>query len=207
MAQEVNAWHACRLQSGLKYWVELFHYLAVMYNTYLISICNYIILRTWNLACLKPVYCKSIPTSSNQVQSDLLWSLHISSGCHVMKIENLLLKYNWISLSFWETTRLWNESRFKNNDARLVLRRKLNGATTLQTPNWKPRIATVDSCFNLVGSRQHGVAGNEVISWSTDHSNPLMQVVMTSDETQIQIPKWPMSHAKRVAKDIILLAP
>ena len=26
------------------------------------------------------------------------------------------------------------------------------------------QIATVDSCFDLVGSRQHGVAGNEVIS-------------------------------------------
>ena len=31
---------------------------------------------------------------------------------------------------------------------------------------------------------------------------PLMQMVMTSDETQIQIfANWPMSHAKRVTKD------
>ena len=35
--------------------------------------------------------------------------------------------------------------------------RKLNRATTLQT-NWKPRIATVDNCFDLVGSRQYGAA-------------------------------------------------
>ena len=27
-----------------------------------------------------------------------------------------------------------------------------------ESPNWKPRIATVDSFFDLVGSRQHGVA-------------------------------------------------
>ena len=32
---------------------------------------------------------------------------------------------------------------------------------------------TVDSCFDLVGYRQHGVASNEVISWSTDHPCPL----------------------------------
>ena len=36
------------------------------------------------------------------------------------------------------------------------------------SPNWKPRIATVDSCFDLAGSRQHSVASYEVISWSTD---------------------------------------
>ena len=30
------------------------------------------------------------------------------------------------------------------------------------------QIATVDSCFDLVGSRQHGVASYEVISWLTD---------------------------------------
>ena len=33
----------------------------------------------------------------------------------------------------------------------------------------KPRIATVDSCSDLVGSHQHDVASNEVIGWSTDH--------------------------------------
>ena len=32
----------------------------------------------------------------------------------------------------------------------------------------KAKIATVGSCFDLVGSRQHGVASYEVISWSTD---------------------------------------
>ena len=29
--------------------------------------------------------------------------------------------------------------------------------------------AIVDSCFDLVGFRQHDVASNEVIGWSTDH--------------------------------------
>ena len=51
----------------------------------------------------------------------------------------------------------------------------------------------MDSCFDLVGSRQHGVASN-------DH--PQNAEVMTSDETQIQIfADWTMSHAKRVTKD------
>ena len=33
--------------------------------------------------------------------------------------------------------------------------------------------STVDSWFALVGSRPHGVASNQVISWSTDHPYPL----------------------------------
>ena len=33
-------------------------------------------------------------------------------------------------------------------------------------------IATVDSCFNLVGSLQHGVASCELFSWSTDIHKP-----------------------------------
>ena len=65
------------------------------------------------------------------------------------------------------------------------------------------QIATMDSCFDLVGSLQHGVASCEVFSWSTDiHKTHYMQMVMTSDETQIQIfANWPMSHAKRVTRD------
>ena len=61
----------------------------------------------------------------------------------------------------------------------------------------------MDSCFDLVVSRQHGVASYEVISWSTDHSYPEIQRAMTSDETQIQIfANWPhLSHAKRVTMD------
>ena len=64
------------------------------------------------------------------------------------------------------------------------------------------RIATVDSCFDLVGSLQHGVASCEVFSWSTDiHKTHYMQMV-TSDETQVQIfANWPMSHAKLVTRD------
>ena len=59
----------------------------------------------------------------------------------------------------------------------------------------------MDSCFDLVGSHQHGVASYEVISWSTD-IHVLTKMVMTSDETQIQIfDNWPMSHAKRVTRD------
>ena len=65
------------------------------------------------------------------------------------------------------------------------------------------QIATVDSCLDLVGSLQHGVASCEVFSWSTDiHKTHYMQMVMTSDETQIQVfANWPMSHAKRVTRD------
>ena len=58
---------------------------------------------------------------------------------------------------------------FRKHDTRLIIRRKLNGTTTWYSPNWKPRIATVDSCFDLVGSRQHVVASNDVISWSAHH--------------------------------------
>ena len=57
------------------------------------------------------------------------------------------------------------------------------------------------SCFDLVGSRQHGVASYEIFSLSTD-IHILTKMVMTSDETQIQIlANWPMSHAKRVTRD------
>ena len=61
------------------------------------------------------------------------------------------------------------------NNARLILREKLNGATT------------VDSFFDLVGSRQHGVASYEIFSWSAD-IHILTKMVMTSDETQMPNP-------------------
>ena len=65
----------------------------------------------------------------------------------------------------------------------------------------KPTFATVDSCFDLVRSHQYGTERHEVFSWSTD-IHTLTKMVMTSDETQIQIPdNWPMSHAKRVTRD------
>ena len=65
----------------------------------------------------------------------------------------------------------------------------------------KPTFATVDSCFDLVRSHQYGIASYEVFSWSTD-IHTLTQMVMTSDETQIQIlANWPMSHAKRKTRD------
>ena len=57
-----------------------------------------------------------------------------------------------------------------NSDARLITKQR--------------RIATVESCFDLVGSRQHSVASNEVIGWSLTH--PLNAEVMTLDEIQIQ---------------------
>ena len=41
----------------------------------------------------------------------------------------------------------------------------------------------MDSCFDLFGSRQHGVASNEVIGWLAHW----MQMVMNPNETQIQI--------------------
>ena len=57
------------------------------------------------------------------------------------------------------------------------------------------------SSFDLVDSRQHGVASYGVFSWSTD-IHILTKMVMTSDETQIQIlANWSVSHAKRVTRD------
>ena len=38
------------------------------------------------------------------------------------------------------------------------------------------RIATADSCFDLLRSRQHGVTSCEVISWSTDIDKPTKQL-------------------------------
>ena len=65
----------------------------------------------------------------------------------------------------------------------------------------KPTFATVDSGFDPVRSHQYGIANYEVFSWSTD-IHTLTKMVMTSDETQIQIlANWPMSHAKRVTRD------
>ena len=65
----------------------------------------------------------------------------------------------------------------------------------------KPTFATVDSCFDPVRSHQHGIASYEVFSWSTD-IHTLTEMVMTSDETQIQIlANWPMSHTKRLTRD------
>ena len=53
--------------------------------------------------------------------------------------------------------------RLVNNDARLILRESLTGLRhdRVQTES---QIATVDSCFDLVGSLQHGVASCEVFS-------------------------------------------
>ena len=43
---------------------------------------------------------------------------------------------------------------------------------------------------------------DEVIGWSTDHPINALQMVMNSDETQIQIfADCPMSHAKHTTKD------
>ena len=48
------------------------------------------------------------------------------------------------------------------------------------------QIATMDSCFDLVGSLQHGVASCEVFSWSTDiHKTHYIQMVMTSDAKRV----------------------
>ena len=59
------------------------------------------------------------------------------------------------------------------NNVKMTRMLVLSPVTLCYITNWKPRIATVHSCFDLVGSRQHGVASNEVISWSTDHPHPL----------------------------------
>ena len=65
------------------------------------------------------------------------------------------------------------------------------------------RFATVDSCFDRVGSHQHGVASYKVISCSTDIHILTKMVVTSADGTQIQIlANWPaMSYAKRVTRD------
>ena len=66
------------------------------------------------------------------------------------------------------------------------------------------QIATVDSCFDLVGSRPAARCSKlwsiQLVDWySQTH---YVQMVMTPDETQIQIlANWPMSHAKRVTRD------
>ena len=62
----------------------------------------------------------------------------------------------------------------------------------------------MDSWFDLVGSRQHGVASNEVICWLADHPLNALQMAMTSHETQSRIwqifTDWPTSNAKRETK-------
>ena len=77
------------------------------------------------------------------------------------------------------------------NNVKMTRMLVLSPVTLCYITNWKPRIATVHSCFDLVGSRQHGVASNEVISWSTDDPESQMQIFTD----------WPLSHAKRATKD------
>ena len=92
------------------------------------------------------------------------------------------------------------------NENAACLRRicKRSDQPKIERVQTESQIATVDSCFDLVGSLQHGVASCEVFAAGRlIFTNPLyMQLVMTSDETQIQIfANWPMSHAKRVTRD------
>ena len=59
----------------------------------------------------------------------------------------------------------------------------------------------MDSSFDLAGSRQHGVASNElVISWSTDNPLNADGDNLRYRSTEI-FADWPMSHAKRVTDD------
>ena len=59
------------------------------------------------------------------------------------------------------------------------------------------QIATVDSCFDLV-ARCSKLWSIQLVDWYSQAH--YMQMVMTSDETQI-IANWPMSHAKRMTRD------
>ena len=59
-----------------------------------------------------------------------------------------------------------------NNNARLILRGKSLTGQRHDRVQTESQIATVDSCFDLVGSLQHGVASCEVFSWSTDIHKP-----------------------------------
>jgi len=82
MAQEVNASHACRFCKV----AELFHHLLIMdyiHTSFHNVITLYYVPGISWIAWLKAVYCRSIPTSRNQVQSDLLGSLHITSWSHM----------------------------------------------------------------------------------------------------------------------------
>ena len=88
-----------------------------------------------------------------------------------------------------------------DNETALVSLPKTDLSRVEKSPRRKHTIATVDSCFDLVWSHQYGIASYGVFSWSTD-IHILTEMVMTSDETQIQIfANWPMSHAKRVTRD------
>ena len=58
--------------------------------------------------------------------------------------------------------------RIANNDARLILRIESLTGQRHDRVQTESQIATVDRCFDLVESRQHGVASYEVISWLTD---------------------------------------
>ena len=82
--------------------------------------------------------------------------------------------------------------RIVNNNVRLIgYEESLTGQRhdRVQTES---QIATVDSCFDLVGSRQHGVASYMKLS--------IYSLNADDDDlrgTQIQIfANWPMSHAK-----------
>ena len=86
----------------------------------------------------------------------------------------------------------------RDNDARLILRRKLKGTTTLRVQTESQAVVNVDNCFDLVGSGQHDVASNKVIGCSTDH--PLNAY---SDDLRFSNPNfWRLANMqKRVTKD------
>ena len=84
-----------------------------------------------------------------------------------------------------------------NNDARLILRKNDMIEAKLKANNCN-RGQLFRSCW--VSSARCSKL-YKVFSWSTD-IHILTKMVMTSDETQIQIlANWPMSHAKRVTRD------
>ena len=62
------------------------------------------------------------------------------------------------------------------------------------------QIATVDSCFDLVGSLQHGVASCEVFSWSTDIHKPTV-CKWWWPQMKLKSKSLPMSHANRMTKN------
>ena len=91
-----------------------------------------------------PVYSSHPPgrmTTADEILPEVRSAMH-----------NLLGPKNKIRLGTWNVQTMYATSKMAQR-----------GNDTIES-KLKPRIATVDSCFVLVGSRQHGVASCEVLN-------------------------------------------
>ena len=88
------------------------------------------------------------------------------------------------------------KERIANNDARLMLRKNLNGTNWIQ--QLQPWTA-VSTLLGLVSTAYQAIWSNQLVDW---YPYTHYKMVMTSDGTRIQIlANWPVSHAKRVTRD------